>query len=80
MSRISVVVSPMVIVSMVSESGMEAGGLEVEMDDKLEYLGEDQSTVCVGVILIELTFWVVRITGFEDVLVIGIVPLLILTT
>ena len=36
MSRISVVVSPMVIVTMVSESGMEAGGLEVEMDDKLE--------------------------------------------
>ena len=34
MSRISAVVSPMVIVSMVSESGMEVIGLEVEIDDK----------------------------------------------
>ena len=34
MSRISAVVSPMVIVSMVSESGMEVIGLEGEIDDK----------------------------------------------
>ena len=61
----------MVIVSMVSESGMEVIGLEVETDDKfIEAAGagstrttgkakfeEDQSIVSVGVILIELTLW-----------------------
>ena len=54
-SRISSVVSPMVIVSIVSESGIEISGLEVEIADKLEHLEEDQSTVSVGVILMELT-------------------------
>ena len=54
-SRMSSVVSPIVIVSIVSESGIEVSGLEVEIADKLEYLEEDQSTVSVGVILMELT-------------------------
>ena len=48
-------VSPIVMVSIVSESGIEGIGLEVVMDDRTVQLGEDQSTVSVGVILIELT-------------------------
>ena len=66
--------SPIVIVSIVSESGIEISGLEVEIVDKLEHLEEDQSTVSVGVILMELTLWQVRMAGLDDVLVIGILP------
>ena len=55
----SLVVSPIVMVSMVSESGIEVVVevicLEVEMEDKLVKLGEDQSTTSVGVILREFT-------------------------
>ena len=53
-SRMSSVVSPIVMVSIVSESGIEGRGLDVVMDDRTVRLGEDQSTASVGVILIKL--------------------------
>ena len=78
-------VSPIWIVSIVSESGMEVIVLvvclvEVTMVDKLEKLGSVQSITSVGVTLIELTRVCFKMTGVEEVFVIGIFPCTISTT
>ena len=72
-------VSPTVMVSIVSESGSGADfGLVI--DASVASLGDDQSTISVGVILMELTLCALRMTGSADVLIIGIFPRAILTT
>ena len=73
-SRISSVVSPIVIVSIVSESGIGVNCFGVVIDDSAAYLGDDQSITSVGVTFIELTLCELRMTGSADVLTIGILP------
>ena len=73
-------VSPIVMVSIVSESGSGADWVGVVIADRTAFLGDDQSTISVGVIFIELTLCALRMTGSADVLSIGILPRAMLTT
>ena len=73
-SRISSVVSPIVIVSIVSESGIGVNLGGVVIADSAVRLGDDQSRISVGVSLIELTLLEVRMTGSVEVFTTGILP------
>ena len=72
-------VSPTVMVSIVSESGSGADGVGVVIADRAAVLGDDQSTTSVGVSLMELTLCAFRMTGSAEVLVRGSLPRAMLT-
>ena len=63
---------------MVSELGMEVVDLVVVV--MVAKLGTVQSTISVGVILIEFTLLCIRITGLEVLFVTGIFPFMMLIT